>query len=568
MTKKHWIGFFLAIFFVIFFVRELWITINRGIFPIEFIKLTNEEELNKKLTPLERKVLNNFKNIKPSNYNTKYDEIAESIRPILNNENGVELGSYILEKLIINENLNDKNKLYIFNKLRVLKARNDNLLDSIRYNLEYIKFAKYLDSAYDVDRGKIGLSIIISGLNGYEVSNNLLSEILEEKRDYKDYNQVKILALLNLAENYMKLNNQEKAIECLDKITQLSKIEPEVYQNSLMIITNSIYSRIYSQLNKKKEAFNYLKKTEENYNKNKKSYFIDEYTYYVLSKEFYNLKFNVNDFSKSNIEEILKFTERKSDFRFLHDCYEFLFKYYKKTGNFESYDSLKKKYDQKINEINKINYRILSLYMIESIENGIKNRNYKILINRAIRMSGYIIILLLGVLYFLRKMNLLYKSTMNDGLIKINNRKAFDKNFKRFEKGEFFMLIFDIDNFKNLNDTYGHKFGDSVLKKIGEVLIKKEQKCISTYRIGGEEFAVIILEEFQNSSKVIEKTEEIRKEIENLIWIRDIKVTISGGLSYKCNKIYEECDKLLYQAKKSGKNRILNNLLESSSNFV
>ncbi|ERT68538.1 tetratricopeptide repeat-containing diguanylate cyclase [Cetobacterium somerae] len=559
MTKKHWVAFSLAVILSIFFVRELWITINHGIFPVEFIELIDEEELNKKLTPLEREVLNNFKSIKPSNYNTKYSEIAESIRPILNNENGVELGSYILEKLIINENLNDKNKLYIFNKLRVLKARNHNLLDSIRYNLEYIKFAKYLDSTYDVDRGKMGLSIIISSLNGYEVSNNLLSEILEEKRDYKDYNQVKILALLNLAENYMRLDNQEKTIECLDKITQLSKIESEAYQNSLMIITNSIYSRIYSQLNKETEAFNYLKKTEENYKKNKKSYFIDEYMYYILAKEFYNLKFYVNNFSKSNIEEILESTQHKSDFRFLHDCYEFLFEYYKKIGDFENYDGLKKKYDQKINEINEINYRILSLYMIESIENGIKNRDYKILINRAIRMSGYIIILLFGVSYSFRKINLLYKSTMNDGLIKINNRKAFDKNLKRVEKREFFMLIFDIDNFKNLNDTYGHKFGDSVLKKIGEVLIKKEQNGISTYRIGGEEFAVIILEKFSNSSKAIEITEEIRKEIENLIWIRDVKVTISGGLSYKCNKIYEECDKLLYKAKKSGKNKILNN---------
>ena len=212
MTKKHWVAFSLAIILSIFFVRELWITINHGIFPVEFIELIDEEELNKKLNPLERKVLNNFKSIKPSNYNTKYSEIAESIRPILNNENGVELGSYILEKLIINENLNDKNKLYIFNKLRVLKARNHNLLDSIRYNLEYIKFAKYLDSTYDVDRGKMGLSIIISSLNGYEVSNNLLSEILEEKRDYKDYNQVKILALLNLAENYMRLDLSLKHI--------------------------------------------------------------------------------------------------------------------------------------------------------------------------------------------------------------------------------------------------------------------------------------------------------------------------------------------------------------------
>lgn len=560
MKKIYWIIFVVVIVFTILFGKKLWNEVTRKTFPIEFIKIKNEEELNKNLNSLEKNILENFKKIDIKDYNTKYYDIAENIRLILNSPNGIEVGSYILEKIIVSEKLSDKNTLYILNKLRVLKMRDKNLLESIRYTLEYIKLAKYLDSTYDIDRGKMGLSVIISSLNGYEISNDLLLEILSENRKYQDYNQVKILALLNLAENYIRLNDIKKTLETLEEIEKIRKVESEMYQNSLMIVVNSIYAQAYSSLGEKEKAYKYLEMAKNNLRTNKKSYFIDEYIYYSLAEELYNLNFNISNFSESNIKKILNSIEYKSDFRFLYYSYEFLFNYYKKIGDFEKYDNLKKEYDKKINEINEINYRILSLYMIESIENGIINRDYKNLLNRIIRMSLYIIILLIGISYSVRKMVVLYKTSTLDSLTKINNRKAFDKKLKNFEKKDFFMLIFDIDNFKKLNDTYGHKFGDSVLKKIGELLIKKEQeKEISAYRIGGEEFAVIILKNKNNIFEVTDTVEKIRKEIEGLIWIKDVNVTISGGLSYKCNKIYDECDKLLYLAKKSGKNKILNN---------
>ena len=117
------------------------------------------------------------------------------------------------------------------------------------------------------------------------------------------------------------------------------------------------------------------------------------------------------------------------------------------------------------------------------------------------------------------------------------------------------MLLFDIDNFKKINDTYGHEFGDEVLSTIGKILKTIENREISIYRVGGEEFAIIFTH--FNESFAMESCEYIRKSVENLHWKYPITVTISGGFAKSMENIYSECDKRLYKAKGSGKNMII-----------
>lgn len=564
MKKVYWIVFLFSLIFGFFFTKELWKQINRQTFPKELIEQIDSRELKSKLTSLEKEVLNQFEAVKKREYNLKCDKVVEMIRPLLNSENGVELGSYILGKLLLSEQLSSKNSLFVLNKLRVLKMRRQNFLESIRYCLEYIKLAKYTDSDYDVDRGKMGLSIIISSLNGYEISNQILREIIKENQNYKGSNQVKIVALLNLAENNIRLFNHDESLDSLDEIMERSKQEAEIYINSLMIIVDSLYSYNYVYLNDKEKAKYHLIRAEEFLSKRQTSYFIDEHLYYAVAESLYNLYFELESFSEEKTIEILELVENKTDFGFLYYSYEVLFEYYKKISDFEKYEDLKRKYDKKMAKINEINYTMLSLYMIESLESGISNREYKQLVNRVVRMSLYIIGLILGIVFSIRKVSGLQEISTKDSLTKIGNRKLFDSTLIKISDKNFYMLLFDIDNFKKINDTYGHNFGDSVLRKIGYLLqIKEQQYKLNTYRIGGEEFAILFLGECCSREKCLNISEEIRKDIENLIWIRDIKVTISGGLSYRCNKVYEESDKLLYEAKRSGKNKISNNFLDN-----
>ena len=83
---------------------------------------------------------------------------------------------------------------------------------------------------------------------------------------------------------------------------------------------------------------------------------------------------------------------------------------------------------------------------------------------------------------------------------------------------KFTLIIFDVNYFKVINDTYGHSFGDEILKVIGKIIKKTYSQYGRCYRIGGDEFAVIIEEEgFSDIEKIneafIQALEETRKEI-------------------------------------------------------
>lgn len=142
-----------------------------------------------------------------------------------------------------------------------------------------------------------------------------------------------------------------------------------------------------------------------------------------------------------------------------------------------------------------------------------------------------------------------------DALTNIGNRLAFNTKLKEIKNKNYYMLLFDIDNFKKLNDTYGHDFGDEVLSTIGKVLKTIENKEVSIYRVGEEEFSIIFTNLNKNFS--VDSCEYIRKSIENIKWKYSVTVTISGGFAKSSKNIYIKCDLRLYEAKKSGKNMII-----------
>ncbi len=132
-----------------------------------------------------------------------------------------------------------------------------------------------------------------------------------------------------------------------------------------------------------------------------------------------------------------------------------------------------------------------------------------------------------------------------------------------YSKKNCYIAMFDIDNFKSINDTYGHQFGDEVLATISHVLMENANENIGELasRYGGEEFVNVILAE--DKPTAFERVEEIRREVEAIRWEGepDLVVTISGGF-VSCELFNElkgaihRVDELLYTAKKEGKNQI------------
>lgn len=158
------------------------------------------------------------------------------------------------------------------------------------------------------------------------------------------------------------------------------------------------------------------------------------------------------------------------------------------------------------------------------------------------------------------------EQTYIDELTKLYNRKSYNKrleellSLKKRYKTKFSMLMYDIDDFKCVNDTYGHKTGDEVLVKMSQVVksILRENDYI--FRIGGEEFVVLLTETGLDSA--ISVAEKLRKSVEEKL--KDVTgetITVSIGVS-ESNKsdtedtIFKRVDDLLYQSKNSGKNRV------------
>lgn len=157
-----------------------------------------------------------------------------------------------------------------------------------------------------------------------------------------------------------------------------------------------------------------------------------------------------------------------------------------------------------------------------------------------------------------------------DSLTHLYNHEAFyealDNYMSRFvqTREPFSIIISDIDNFKRVNDTYGHAFGDEVIKKVTEVLLKTKGTKDMCARYGGEEFAIILPNKDLNDAII--QAEKIRKEFEKTeVQTKDGEMhrfTISLGVAvynqeYRtASAFFETADKALYEAKRTGKNRV------------
>jgi diguanylate cyclase (GGDEF)-like protein len=152
-----------------------------------------------------------------------------------------------------------------------------------------------------------------------------------------------------------------------------------------------------------------------------------------------------------------------------------------------------------------------------------------------------------------------------DVLTGLNNRNAMqkflDKQIQlRSETNEpLCMMVVDIDNFKNINDTYGHSTGDEILVIVSNTLKWKIRYEDFIARWGGEEFAIIMPKTKMEGAVV--SADNIRKLVSATEYPVDNPVTISIGVAeHKMNEsmrdFFRRADTALYVAKKSGKNKV------------
>lgn len=159
--------------------------------------------------------------------------------------------------------------------------------------------------------------------------------------------------------------------------------------------------------------------------------------------------------------------------------------------------------------------------------------------------------------------------SLTDALTKLNNRAAFDEYFAkevfRFHHKPFDLTVsvVDLDDFKRINDTYGHTAGDKTLQVVASTLTKVIGKDAFISRYGGEEFVLI----FNNIEKntVIKKLNTLCKTVAKLPFTfknMPVTITLSVGVTLmkkddNIHSVFERADNALYQAKRDGKNKVV-----------
>ena len=161
------------------------------------------------------------------------------------------------------------------------------------------------------------------------------------------------------------------------------------------------------------------------------------------------------------------------------------------------------------------------------------------------------------------------KASRFDSLTGLYNRQAFDETLEREinrakrHENELSILFLDLDDFKEVNDSFGHQTGDEVLKQVAKIVLNEKRSEDLAARYGGEEIVVIMPETYKVDSLVLgerirQKVEEMRIDFKG----HTVRLTISGGLaSFPGNATDAEsllkcADNALYRAKGSGKNNI------------
>lgn len=521
------------------------------------IKVLSIKELSKIYIKQDKKyeainlIKNNINKLTSSEFKKNLDDILnfikEEIVPIDINL-AIEIFEDNADKY---EKLNNKQILRLLKAERYVYLLNNNYAKASEVTIKSIYIANKLNYKDEQIESMIDLAVIFKKIKGDQIAVSILEDTFNINTDDKNkLSKLRVRAILNLSDLYLDKEEYKKADEYLNKIYAYKDYYSEEDFRDIEILINNMKAEISIYNNDLNEAKKYLDLSLELQNIDKESYYDKKEVLYKMVLALLYEKEERYEDAKQLYSSLLLVTEKD------YYLYE---KVMKRLINIEEDNNLKNKYiedllllidyeqdkrygDYTYNILDKIKYEI----QIEKIY------NQRLLIYRII-LSVSIIILM-----FNKKIIKLIKKNNYDVLIPAYNRRYFNKVYKGLikKKREFFIIMIDIDNFKIINDNYGHKFGDTVLIDVTRLIQSKLSSECKLFRYGGEELAIICRKLTKN--RVIEICDEIRNSIQSMNWKYDIITTVSIGVasSLKNSDPLEEADRKLYISKKTGKNRV------------
>jgi diguanylate cyclase (GGDEF)-like protein len=175
----------------------------------------------------------------------------------------------------------------------------------------------------------------------------------------------------------------------------------------------------------------------------------------------------------------------------------------------------------------------------------------------------------------------IYRMTIMDGLTGVYNKRYFMESLER-ELGRskrynrtLSLIMFDIDHFKDVNDTYGHLAGDHVLKELAQLVRGRTRSEEIVARYGGEEFAILVPETGQQGA--VQLAEHLRSLVESHRFVFEnetipmtisLGVATSGGHEWDSTTFIKHADSALYSAKRSGRNCVCAELVTGTFDTI
>ncbi|MGB3751561.1 MAG: GGDEF domain-containing protein [Arcobacteraceae bacterium] len=494
------------------------------------------------------------------------------------------------------ENEKKLDELYHIYKLT---GKNFNIDKTAEILNEDVKFGRYqiflINKNNIVEHASYKADIGLD-LGKFKYIEELFQSIFDKKTNINVSVPILDTFSMNLKKYLIRLSNDDKYIIQLAFVIDFKDILQEIHQNNVRIAKNiNIY--FATQFSFQKVEFGKFHKKKYNLIESLK----DTKTFFsTINKSLFNENIEklINlDTQKEAVnynKAILTIFKDKNTLLYFADNQEELFHYYSITnGIFNIQDEFQIiiSFDYSMDDLNTDIDNIFSnlvqmiclvsfilvcsyIFILLNISNKLILLNTNIMSNNSIHSNHAMV---KEVFELTKSYNQLH-SDLNkqikinkdlsylDSLTHTKNRKAYDEKilellslFRRYQT-QFSIAMLDIDDFKDINDQYGHKVGDDVLIEMTQLIHENIRESDFLFRIGGEEFILIYSQTILPNALQI--TEKIRNLIEkNLTTIDNKTITVSIGLTEVENNdtedfLYQRVDKFLYESKNSGKNRI------------
>jgi diguanylate cyclase (GGDEF)-like protein len=440
-----------------------------------------------------------------------YNAVGNLFSSIGNNEKAMEFYEKALH--IYLEEADSLGLSIIYNNIAII---HDDLQNKEKA-LEFYKKALHIEQTLGLTDGTI-----YNNIGDVELQNKNAEEAIryfEIAEDYAKYEHDNVLLLIvynNLAEAYLLQKDYSKANHYLQLCLPLLKVVPD---REMEAHTYANFSRLFQEQNQLKKAFQYLQLYAD---------LQDSVYFYKTSQELTNMQIKIELEEKEQEIELLKINEEIRELAFAKQRAQrnfiaiVLILSFLLIALFYNRYLIKKRANEQLQEANS---QILS--MNEKLE----------------------------------------KIARTDPLTNLPNRRGMlekiDYEITRFQRNQrkFSLALADIDNFKEINDTYGHDMGDFVLREMANLFELKTRKQDIVSRWGGEEF-LFPETELEGAMFV---AENLRKNVEEQLFSKKglkLFVTMTFGICMFEEKLsldscLKKADERLYQGKKKGKNCVV-----------